>query len=97
MAGRTLTGTVSSVSGDKTITITIQTRKTHPIHKKQFTRSRKFMAHDEKNEWKIGDKVIITETRPLSANKRFKLVKIVERPVLTEEEVKAVTSSEEEA
>lgn len=76
---RTLMGTVTSDKGDKTIVITIATRKTHPLYKKQYTINTKFMAHDEKNEAKPGDLVQIIETRPLSAKKRFKLLKIVER------------------
>lgn len=80
---KTLTGVVSSDKGDKTIVVTVQTRKTHPIYKKQYTFSKKFMAHDEKNEARAGDKVVIAETRPLSARKRFVLEKIVERGGVT--------------
>ncbi len=74
---KTLQGVVTSDVADKTIVVTVRTRKTHPIYKKQFTVSKKFMAHDEKNEAKTGDKVIISETRPVSARKRFKLDTIV--------------------
>lgn len=76
---KTLTGVVSSDKGDKTIVVTVATRKTHPIYKKQYTSSKKFIAHDEKNEAHNGDKVVIAETRPLSARKRHTLVKVVER------------------
>ena len=76
---RTLTGVVSSDKGDKTIVITVATRKTHPIYKKQYTINSRFMAHDEKNEAKVGDRVRIQETRPLSKTKRWRLVEIVER------------------
>lgn len=72
-----LQGVVTSDISDKTIVVTVRTRKTHPIYKKQFTESKKFMAHDESNEAKIGDKVIISETRPISARKRFILEKVV--------------------
>jgi len=75
---RTLTGEVSSDKGDKTIVVKIQTRKTHPIYKKQYSVTKKFMAHDEKNEAHTGDKVQISESRPLSARKRWTLVKVVE-------------------
>jgi len=75
---RTLTGEVHSAKGDKTITVAVRTRKTHPIYKKQFSVTKKFMAHDEKNQAKEGDKVQIAECRPLSAKKRFTLLKIVE-------------------
>ncbi len=76
---RILTGRVSSDKTDKTIVITVASRKTHPIYKKQYTRNTKFMAHDESNEAKIGDLVVIRETRPLSARKRFTLDKIIEK------------------
>lgn len=76
---KTLQGVVSSDKGDKTIVVTVATRKTHPIYKKQYTSSKKFIAHDEKNEANSGDTVVIAETRPLSARKRHTLVKIVER------------------
>lgn len=76
---RTLTGIVSSNKGDKTIVITLRTRKTHPLYKKQYTQTTKFMAHDEKNEAQVGDMVVIKESRPLSARKRFSLEKIIER------------------
>lgn len=76
---KTLVGVVSSDKADKTIVVVASTRKTHPLYKKKYTFSTKFMAHDEKNEAKTGDKVIIEETRPLSARKRFVLKKVVER------------------
>ncbi len=81
---RTFTGTVSSKSGDKTIVVTVRTRKTHPIYRKQYTVSKKFMAHDEKNIAEVGDKVSIVETRPLSARKRFALENVIEKPALRE-------------
>jgi small subunit ribosomal protein S17 len=75
---RTLTGDVSSAKGDKTIVVSIKTRKTHPIYKKQYSVTNKVMAHDEKNVAKEGDKVVIAECRPLSARKRFTLVEVVD-------------------
>lgn len=86
---KTLQGTVSSDKPDKTIVVTITTRKTHPLYKKQYKNSQKVMAHDEKNEARVGDVVLISETRPLSAKKRYGLTKIVMRPALTEEDIKA--------
>ena len=74
---RTLTGVVTSDKADKTIVISVHTRKTHPIYKKQYSVSTKFIAHDEKNEARQGDKVIIVETRPISRRKRFTLQSIV--------------------
>jgi len=77
-----LVGVVTSDKADKSIVVKVVTHKTHPIYKKQYISSKKFMAHDENNEAKTGDKVSIVETRPLSARKRFILKKIIERPVL---------------
>lgn len=77
-----LTGVVASDKPEKSIVVNVTTKKTHPIYKKQYTDSKKFMAHDEKNEAQVGDTVIIKETKPISAKKRFKLEKIVNRPAL---------------
>ena len=74
-------GTVISNKMDKTITVIVETKKTHPLYGKRVKYSKKFKAHDENNEANIGDKVEIMETRPLSATKRFRLIKIVEKAV----------------
>ncbi len=74
---KTLIGTVSSDKVDKTIVVTVRTRKTHPIYRKQYTVSKKFMAHDEKNEAHVGDQVAIIETRPISARKRHTLDRVI--------------------
>lgn len=73
---KTLTGIVTSDVRDKTITVTVTSRETHPIYKKQYTVTRKYTAHDENNEAHIGDKVQISETRPVSKTKSFKLANI---------------------
>ena len=73
------TGRVVSDKMDKTIVVVVETRKTHKIYGKRVKYSKKFKAHDENNEARIGDKVVIMETRPLSATKRFRLVEIVEK------------------
>lgn len=91
-----IVGTVSSNKGDKTIVVTVQTRKTHPLYRKQYTVTSKFMAHDEKNEAEVGDKVSIVETRPLSARKHHKLNEIIEKPVLREDTLK-ITKNEDAA
>lgn len=91
---RTITGVVSSAKSDKTIVVTVQTRKTHPLYRKQYTVSKKFMAHDEQNEARVGDKVEIAETRPMSARKRFILSRIIEKPALREDSL-AATKSED--
>ena len=74
-------GTVVSDKMDKTITVIVETKKTHPLYGKRVKYSKKFKAHDENNEARMGDKVEIMVTRPLSATKRFRLVKIVEKAV----------------
>ena len=76
---KTLTGIVTSDVRDKTITVTVTSRETHPLYGKQYTVSRKYTAHDENNEAHIGDRVRIVETRPLSKTKSFKLDVIEEK------------------
>ena len=78
---RTLTGVVVSNTNDKTITVEVSTTEKHPLYKKDYTVSKKYRAHDEKNEAQVGDTVVIMETRPLSATKRFRLVKITKKSV----------------
>ena len=78
---KTLTGVVTSDAADKTITVTVTSRETHPIYKKQYTVTRKYAAHDEKNDARKGDTVRIVETRPISRRKSFKLDEIVKRSV----------------
>jgi small subunit ribosomal protein S17 len=67
---------------DKTITVQIDTYKTHPVYGKRVKYSKKYKAHDENNAAKKGDIVTIMETRPLSATKRFRLLDIVEKAVI---------------
>lgn len=76
---KTLTGIVTSDVADKTITVTVTSRETHPLYGKQYTVNRKYAAHDEKNEAKKGDKVVIRETRPVSKRKAFTLDSIQEK------------------
>lgn len=76
---KTKTGIVSSDKMDKTITVLVNRRRRHPLYGKYMNRSKKFLAHDEKNECRIGDKVTIMETRPLSKRKRWRVVSILER------------------
>jgi small subunit ribosomal protein S17 len=76
---KTLTGIVTSNKADKTITITVTSRETHPIYGKQYSVNRKYTAHDEKNEANEGDKVTISEVRPISKTKSFTLVSIDEK------------------
>ena len=78
-ARKVVTGTVVSISGDKSITVKIDYRKRHPKYGKMMTISKKLHAHDEKNECGVGDTVTVMECRPLSKTKRWRLVEIVER------------------
>ena len=75
-------GSVVSDKMDKTITVVVETKRNHPIYGKRMNYSKKYKAHDENNEAKVGDIVKIMETRPLSATKRFRLVEIVEKAVI---------------
>ena len=72
-------GIVVSDKMDKSIVIKVERKMKHPIYGKFLKRSTKFMAHDEKNECRIGDRVRIMETRPLSKNKCWRLIEIVEK------------------
>jgi small subunit ribosomal protein S17 len=76
---KTLTGIVTSAKADKTITVTVTSRETHPIYRKQYTVSRKYTAHDETNQAGEGDKVTISEVRPISKTKTFTLDRIDEK------------------
>lgn len=72
-------GTVTSSAMDKSITISVERKLRHPIYGKFVKKTKKFMAHDETNDCNVGDTVRIMETRPLSKNKRWRLVEILER------------------
>ena len=76
---KTLIGIVTSDKRDKTITVSIASRETHPLYRKQYTKTRKYTAHDEKNDARVGDKVEIVACRPFSKTVTFNLVKVVER------------------
>ena len=75
----TLIGTVTSDKRDKTITVSIVNRETHPLYRKQYTKTRKYTAHDEKNEAHVGDRVQIAMCRPMSKTKSYTLVKVIEK------------------
>ncbi len=79
---KTMVGTVVSDKMDKTIVVAVETSVAHPIYNKTVKRTYKLKAHDENNECKVGDKVEVMETRPLSKDKRYRLVKIVEKAVI---------------
>ncbi len=79
---KTMVGTVVSDKMDKTVVVAVETSVAHPIYKKTVKRTYKLKAHDEKNDCKVGDKVLVMETRPLSKDKRFRVVEIVEKAVI---------------
>ena len=76
---KTRVGTVVSDKMDKTIVVAIKTKVRHPLYGKMVNRTRKFKAHDEENQCGIGDTVKIMETRPISKDKRWRLVEIIEK------------------
>ena len=78
-ARKVRTGVVTSISGEKTVTITISERKPHPKYGKMMTSSKKLHAHDEECTAGVGDTVRVMETRPMSKMKRWRLIEVVER------------------
>jgi len=76
---RTRIGVVTSNKMDKTVTVSVVSNKRHPLYKKVYKVTKKFKAHDELNECNIGDTVEIMETRPMSKDKYFRVVRIIER------------------
>ena len=76
---KTMNGIVTSAVNDKTITVTVTSRETHPIYGKQYTVNRKYAAHDEKNVAQKGDRVLITAVRPKSKSKAFELTQVLEK------------------
>ena len=83
---KALIGKVTSDKPEKTIVVSVESRRTHPIYKKQYTRSQKIMVHDPNNDAKTGDLVSVVESRPISAKKRYKLENIIEKAVIRHEE-----------
>ena len=81
-AKQELIGKVVSDKNDKTITVLVETYKTHPLYGKRVKYSKKYACHDEKNVAVVGDKVRIAETRPLSKTKRYRLVEVVEKAII---------------
>ena len=76
---RTLTGRVVSDKMDKTVTVLVERRVKHPLYGKIITRSKKYHAHDEKNEFKEGDTILIEETRPLAKTKAWRAARLIEK------------------
>ena len=94
---RTVQGVVVSDKNDKTIVVLVETHKRHAKYGKRVKYGKKYYAHDEKNEAKIGDTVTIMETRPLSALKRFRLVSIDKTAELSVKEAEKELEAEEAA
>jgi small subunit ribosomal protein S17 len=78
---KTRTGVVVSDAMNKTVTVNIERRFAHPLYGKGMKRTKRYHAHDENNEYQVGDTVRIVETRPLSKTKRWRVVELIERPV----------------
>jgi len=76
---KTRTGLVTSNKMDKTVVVSVKDRVRHPLYKKIINRTVKFKAHDELNECNIGDRVLLMETRPMSKDKRWRVVEIIEK------------------
>src|SRR5687768_10000884 len=83
-ARKTVVGVVSSRSGDKSVKVTVPYKTPHPLYQKVVNRQTVLHVHDEKNETKVGDKVEIMETRPLSRLKRWRVINIVHKAVTAE-------------
>ena len=79
---KSMIGTVVSDKMDKTIVVAVEDSVAHPIYKKTVKRTYKLKAHDEANECKVGDRVEVMETRPLSKDKRWRVVRIVEKAII---------------
>jgi small subunit ribosomal protein S17 len=73
-------GRIVSDAMDKTVVVSVERRMAHPLYGKQVKRQKKYHAHDETNEFRLGDLVLIEETRPLSKKKRWRVVELLERP-----------------
>ncbi len=91
MPRRVLQGVVVSDAADKTVVVRVDRRVQHPVYKKYVVRSKKFMAHDEKNRFKVGDVVRIRECRPLSRRKRWEVVTEDEQAAPLGEATRAVS------
>jgi len=76
---KVLTGTVISASMDKTVVVEVESLKAHPVYKKRYRTTKKYYVHDEENQCNPGDRISISETRPLSKTKRWRVLDIVER------------------
>lgn len=92
---KSFTGVVSSDKADKTIVVAVENRKTHPIYKKQYSITRKFIAHDEQNQAKTGDTVLIEESRPISKRKHFVMKQVIAEAEIRHDEPESQEQPEE--
>ena len=88
---KTMVGRVASNKMDKTVVVTVETLRHHPLYKKTIRRAVKYKAHDEKNECKLGDTVKIIETRPLSKEKRWRVTEVITKSEVVEVQPKEIT------
>lgn len=79
---KSMVGTVVSDKMDKTVVVAVETNVRHPIYKKTVKRTYKLKAHDEENNCKVGDKVKVMETKPLSKDKRWRVIEVVEKAIV---------------
>ena len=77
---KTRIGVVVSDRAEKTVTVRVERRFSHPLYGKQVAKTKKYQAHDEENQYRVGDTVRIVETRPLSKTKRWRVAELIERP-----------------
>ena len=79
---KSMVGTVVSDKMEKTVVVAVETNVRHPIYKKTVKRTYKLKAHDEENNCKVGDKVKVMETKPLSKDKRWRVVEVIEKAIV---------------
>jgi len=77
---KTRIGVIVADKADKTVTVQVERRFAHPLYGKQVAKTKKYLAHDEHNEYKVGDTVRMVETRPVSKTKRWRVAELIERP-----------------
>ena len=92
---KTRVGVVVSDKMDKTVVVAVERLVSHPLYGKRIRRTKKFMAHDEENRCRVGDRVRIMETRPLSRHKRWRVVEILQRPQLVVTEAESPVAGED--
>ena len=87
-------GDVISIAGNKTLVVSTMSHKTHPLYRKAYINSKRYLAHDEKNEAKVGDRVVIVESKPISARKHFMLSAVIDHSELGLEDMTALKAEQ---